>query len=366
MFGAAQGLSYPLFSLMMQKQGMSPAMIGLSAAMMPIGLIVSAPLVPVGVRLFGGRALAVAAAVAAAFCFLAIGYLQNWFGWFVVRFLIGFAINPLYILGEVWALSMAPPSQRGRVMGVFNTLMAVGYASGPLVLTLVGVGGWTPFVVAIVGFLACASVLRIIPDLPGFEDDGQSSTGLFGFAALAPALLLAVLVSAATQQSSSALLPIFGASHGLPEAMLAAMLTTMSIGNILLQIPLGLAAERVGGRAMILFCAAATATCAMLLSVLIETPFIWPVLGVMGAVGYGVYTMALVELGTRFNGSLLVAGNSAFAVMWGLGGIVGPPTSGMVMQAVGPIGLPAVMVTLNVALLVFALYRATARRKRAA
>ena len=42
MFGAAQGLSSPLFTLLMQKQCMSPGLIGLSAAMMPLGLILSA------------------------------------------------------------------------------------------------------------------------------------------------------------------------------------------------------------------------------------------------------------------------------------------------------------------------------------
>ncbi len=61
MFGAAQGLSYPLFSLLMQKQGMSPAMIGLSAAMMPLGLIASAAFVPAAVRFVGARNLASAA-----------------------------------------------------------------------------------------------------------------------------------------------------------------------------------------------------------------------------------------------------------------------------------------------------------------
>jgi len=124
-------------------------------------------------------------------------------------------------------------------------------------------------------------------------------------------------------------------------------------------------AERVGGRTMILFCATATATCAVLLPLLIDTSLIWVVLVVMGAVGYGVYTMALVELGNRFNGSLLVAGNAAFALMWGLGGIVGPPSSGLVMQSFGPIGLPAVLLSLNLALLAFAFYRAAARKRSA-
>ena len=122
--------------------------------------------------------------------------------------------------------------------------------------------------------------------------------------------------------------------------MLAALVMALSLGNIVLQIPLGLLAERFGGRAMIVFCALATAVCAALLPLLITTPVIWLVLLVMGAVGYGVSTMALVELGSRFKGTMLVSGNAAFALMWGAGGIVGPPSAGVLMQAIGPLGLP--------------------------
>lgn len=283
MFGAAQGLSYPLFTLLMQRQGMSPALIGLSAAMMPVGLILSASFVPAAVRLFGARNLAVGSSLIGALCFLGIGYLQDWVAWFVIRFFVGLVINPLYVLGEVWALSLAPPSRRGRVMGVFNALMGAGYAAGPLILITVGASGWPPFIAAIAGFAFCALILRAVSSkLTGFEDDGQPASDLFGFARLAPALLLAVLVSAAVQQSTYALIPVFGAGYALPEAKLAALVTALSAGNILLQIPLGLMAERFGGRAMIVFCALATAACALSLPVLITTPLVWPVLVVMG------------------------------------------------------------------------------------
>jgi hypothetical protein len=69
MFGAAQGLSYPLFTLIMQRQGLSPALIGTSAAMMPLGLILSASFVPWAVRRFGARNLAVACALIGAAAF---------------------------------------------------------------------------------------------------------------------------------------------------------------------------------------------------------------------------------------------------------------------------------------------------------
>jgi MFS family permease len=367
-FGVAQGLSYPLFTLLMQQQGLSPATIGLSAAMLPLGLILSASLVPKAVRVFGARALAVSCALLGSLCFFAIGYLQDWVAWFVIRFLLGFIINPLYILGEVWALALAPPARRGRVMGVFNTLMGAGYAAGPLALAIIGINGWPPFLVGIGGFAACAAVLFMVSaGLPGFEgprhaDEGEEKVGgVLWFAALAPALLFAVLVSSATQQSVYSMLPVFGAGYGLAAAAIAAFITTLSAGNVLLQIPLGLAAERFGGRTMVVFCAMTTAICALLLPSTVLTPFIWPLLTLMGGVGYGIYTMALVELGGRFSGLALVAGNAAFALMWGLGGIVGPPVAGTLMEAVGPIGLPLVITGLTGALVGFALYRAARR-----
>lgn len=363
MFGAAQGLSYPLFTLLMQRQGMPPALIGLSAAMMPLGLILSAPLVPRLVATFGARRLAVGCALFGALCFVAIASLQNWVAWFGLRFVLGFVINPLYVLGEVWALALSPPERRGRMMGVFNALMGAGYAVGPLAMTVVGTQGWPPFLVAISGFIACAFILQLVSrKLSGFEADGEPASGLVGFARVAPALLLAVLVSAACQQSTYSLMPIFGSAYGLAESVLPALVTALSFGNIVLQIPLGLAAERVGARSMIIACACMTGLCMALLPTIVLTSWVWPVLVVLGGVGYGVYTMALVELGNRFRGSALVAGNAAFALLWGAGGIVGPPVAGGAIQLVGPVGLPAVIVTLSSILVAFALWRSATRR----
>jgi MFS family permease len=223
---------------------------------------------------------------------------------------------------------------------------------------LVGSTGWPPFLVGISGFIGCAVVLALVSGrLTGFKDDNKTG-GLLWFAAVAPALLIAVGVSAATQQSTYALMPVFGAAHGLAEPAQAALITALSLGSILLQIPLGLAAERVGGRPMIVVCAAATAACALLLTPLILTSAVWPMLVIMGGVGYGVYTMALVELGTRFRGQGLVAGNAAFALMWGVGGIVGPPGSGFAIEVLGPLGLPATIAGLSGALVAFVLWRA--------
>lgn len=360
-FGVAQGLSYPLFTFLMQKQGMSAGSIGLSAAMTPLGLMTSSLFVPALVRLFGARGLAVASAVSAALLFLFIGAMQNWFAWYPARFLIGLAVNPLYILGEVWLIALAPPARRGRLLGIFNAVTGAGYASGPLTLAVLGTEGWPPFMVGILGFTACAAILYLAANRFDRFDDGVNHGGALHFWLVAPTLLLAVTVAAATQQSMYSLLPIFGMGYALGEATISTLISVMSVGNIVLQIPLGMMAERFGGRRMILACAAANMAGALLLPLIVTTPLQWPVLLVMGGVGYGVYTMALVELGNRFSGSALVAGNAAFGLMWGAGGIIGPPGSGLAMQMIGPAGLPAIVVMLSVILIVFSVVRSRLR-----
>lgn len=362
-FGVAQGLSSPLFTFLMQKQGISPSAIGLSAAMTPLGLMVSSLFVPALVRLLGARTLAVGGTVSAALLFLFIGLSQNWLAWYPARFLIGLAVNPLYILGEVWLIGLAPPARRGRILGVFNAITSAGYASGPLSLALLGAEGWPPFLVGIFGFTGCAMILSVTAKGLTRFDDGERHGSALHFWRMAPALLLAVTVASATQQSMYSLLPVFGSGYRLTEATLATLISVMSVGNIVLQIPLGLIAERVGGRPMIIACALTTMIGALLLPVIVTTPLQWPLLLVMGGVGYGVYAMALVDLGNRFSGSALVAGNAAFGLMWGVGGMVGPVSAGFFMQILGPVGLPAMIAALSAVLIAFSTFRSFVRRR---
>src|SRR3712207_6105028 len=80
-FAIAQGLSYPLMSFILDRQGTPPSLIGLSAAMTPLGLIVSAAFIPALARRFGGAATALVCAVSAALLFLLVGWTANVWAW---------------------------------------------------------------------------------------------------------------------------------------------------------------------------------------------------------------------------------------------------------------------------------------------
>ncbi|MET2826330.1 MFS transporter [Mesorhizobium shangrilense] len=359
-FAIAQGLSYPLLSFILQRQGESPAMIGLSAAMTPIGFIVSSPLIPALARRFGAGRTALTCAVLSAIVLALIGWTQNVYLWFPLRFLIGMVTNPLYVLSEIWVIALAPPARRGRLMGVYSTIISAGFAAGPLCLLAVGTEGWPPFLVGISAFVLCGICLvSVLPRLPKVGEAGHR-VSVLGFVPLAWLLLFSVVVAAGFEQGVLALLPVYGTHYGITETRMSALLSVMIAGNIAMQVPLGLLAERLTARLVRLICIAITVLGCALLPVLIETPLIWPMVFVWGAVSYGIYTMSIIELGDRFTGSTLIAGNAAFALMWGVGGISVPPLTGSTMDVLGAGGLP---LTLGLLCLALAVASVVGRRK---
>jgi MFS family permease len=342
-FAIAQGLSYPLLSFILERQGTSSALIGLSAAMTPLGMIASASVIPSLGRRFGAGTTALTCAGLAAMLLALIGWTQDLLLWFPLRLLLGAAITPLFVLSEVWVLALAPPSRRGRVIGIYTAIIGAGFAAGPLSLIVVGTQGWPPFLVGITAFIFCGICLAsVLPRLPTV-DDGGTEASVWSFVTHAPVLLLAVIVAAAFEQGTLSLLPIYGLRYGLGEASMSALLSVLIAGNIALQVPLGLAVDWLAPRSLLIACSVGTALGCLMLPFVIGTALQWPLVLVWGALSYGIYTVALVELGERFSGSMLVAGNAAFALTWGLGGLAGPPATGAVMDAAGIQGLPVTL-----------------------
>jgi MFS family permease len=352
-FAVAQGLTYPLLSFILERQGTTPGLIGLSAAMTPLGFIVSAPFIPALARRVGGARLAILCSILAALTLIAIAWTQEVWAWMPLRFLLGFFANPLYVISETWLISITPAPRRGRIMGLYSSIVSGGFAIGPLSLGLVGTQGWPPFMIGIVAFLLCGLiVLAVVPRLPTMPQEGQA-TSVGGFFALAPLLLFAVFAAAAFEQVLLSLFAVYGAALGSAEERIASLITCFVAGNAVLQILLGRVAEQFGSTRTMLFCALASLAGCLLLPSIFNSGLVWPLVFVWGGVSFGLYTVSLIQLGERFTGQALIAGNAAFAFVWGIGGIVGSPATGLAMQLIGHQGLPLSLGLLCGVLVVF-------------
>jgi MFS family permease len=352
-FAVAQGLTYPLLSFILERQGTTPGLIGLSAAMTPLGFIVSAPFIPALVRRVGGTRLAILCSILAALTLVGIALTQEVWAWMPLRFLLGFFANPLYVISETWLISITPAPRRGRIMGLYSSVVSGGFAIGPLSLGMVGTQGWPPFMIGIAAFVVCGLiVLAVVPRLPEMPHEGEA-TSVGGFFALAPLLLFAVFTAAAFEQVLLSLFAVYGTALGSAEERIASLITCFIAGNAVLQILLGRVAEQFSSRGTMLFCALASLAGCLLLPSTFNSWLIWPLVFVWGGVSFGIYTMSLIQLGERFTGQALIAGNAAFAVVWGIGGIVGSPATGLAMQLIGHQGLPSSLGLLSCVLTVF-------------
>jgi MFS family permease len=336
----AMGVLYPLLSFILERQGTTPGLIGLSAAMTPLGFIVASAFTPAAVRLVGDAWLAILCSILTALTLVAIAWIEDVWAWMPLRFLLGFFSKPPYVICETWLISITPPPRRGRIMGLYSSIVSAGFAIGPLSLGLVGTEGWPPFMIGIAAFLLCGLILlAVVPRLPKVAHEGEA-TSLTGFFALAPLLLFAVFAAAAFEQTLISLFPVYGAALGSGEARIASLIACFIAGDAALQIVLGRMAERFGSARTMLFCALASVAGCLALPWAFDSWLVWPLLFVWGGVSFGIYTMALVQLGERFTGQTLIAGAAAFSLVWGIGGIAGSPATGLTMQLIGHQGLP--------------------------
>ena len=356
-FAVTLGLTYPLLSLVLERQGVDSAMIGLNAAMAPLGLIVSAPLIPILVGRSGPWPVAMVCTLGAALMLFLLGATQNLWLWFPLRFLLGVSISGLFVVSETWINQLAPTHARGRVMGLYTTVLAAGFACGPFLLAVIGSAGWRPFLIGIAVILSVLPILVAVRNgVPHFGEEERPS--LAAFLPLAPALLAIVGVMAFFDAAGLALLPVYGLRHGLDEATTSLAVGVLVIGNVVFQFPVCWLADRWSRRWLLLALALLTvAGCFLLPLVVAGSLWLWPFLFVWGAMAFGVYPIALAELGDRFSGSLLLAGNAAFALMWGVGGMVGAPLAGGAMHLFGPEGLPATLALAYIGLALLALLR---------
>lgn len=317
--------------------------------MTPLGMVVAALTSRWALSRFGGLVLANVSLVASAACLLAIKAVPVPLLWLPLRFLIGAFVAWIFIITETWINQMAPDRLRGRIVGLYSTALAIGFGVGPAILLLVGTRGWAPFVLGagctLVGVVPLLTARARLP-----RPRRREAVRLRAFARAAPLLLVCVGAAALADQTTMALLPVFGLRSGLSEHETTLLLVAMIAGAVGLLYPVGWLADRLPFRFAAAGCAATTAALAALLPLATSEHFLlWPLMFLWGGAYYGVYVLALIALGNRFTGDSLVAGNAAFGVTWGLAGLLGPVAIGGAMSGVGPVGLPASLAALFLA-----------------
>ena len=340
--GIAIGLGMPLLTVILESRGVSASMIGANTAVAGLASIAAAPLAtPLAVR-FGVVWTMLSMILLGALAFIGFHFASAFWMWFPLRAALHVALTVLFILSEFWISTSAPPHRRGFVLGLYATVLSLGFAGGPWLFAQMGSQGFLPFGVtfALVA-IAAIPVLAAWRESPVIHADGdEEKTGFVRFIWLVPTATAAVLVFGAVETGGFALFPVYGARIGYSEADAALLLSMIGLGNVMLQIPIGMLSDRIRDRRHLLLACAIVglAGTTLMPSLAANWHIMAGLLFVWGGVVAALYTIGLAHLGSRLSGRDLASANAAFVLCYGLGMVLGPQAIGIGMDLFGTNG----------------------------
>lgn len=362
--GVAVGLSFPLLSFLMEQRGYSSTLIGANTAMAGVASIITVPFVnPLARRIGLVNTLVLAAFVAAAslvgfFMFPSIA------AWFALRVSFHGAITASFILSEYWINVSAPEKRRGLVLGIYGSVLSLGFATGPALLAVMGTGDYLPFATGAIIILASTIPALLAHRRQPKSNAEPASRSVIRYIWLVPLATAAAFVFGAVEQAGLALFPVYGARTGYDVTQVSLLLMVLAFGNVALQLPLGLISDRMKDRRWLLFgCALTGAVGVAILPWAVHTPslliagmFVW------GGVTTGMYTVGLAHLGSRLKGPDLAQANAAFILCYAIGMVIGPQAAGILMDIWDPHGFAVALSGMFTAYLVLVLARRNRKR----
>ncbi|HEY9094719.1 MAG TPA: MFS transporter [Hydrogenophaga sp.] len=351
----------PYLILRLHSQGVSTSVAGLFAAIGWVGVFVMTPFASALTQRLGRRPtlwLAALVPVLAIGGFLLTPSLP-W--WFAFNFVAGMASGLRWVLAEAVVAEFAPPFQRGRAIGFFETMVGMTFVLGPALLAWMGAQNahvmWLSLALSAVGL--CWSLA--IPALPPAPDLHHAKVGLAGVwhALRAHPLTMAIgLVSGFFESGITSILPLYGVSLGLAAAAAALLVSSSGLGSALTMLPAGMLADRMAQhpqqrfgdafaarRLVMKGCAAATLVATLLIPMVAGVPWLAaPVAFVWGGAGGCLYTMVMIDIGSREQGITLVNSTAVLVLSYTLGGVLAPAIGAAALQWAPTLGFPALLI----------------------
>jgi len=351
--------------LKMDAAGFSTEMVGLVMAAYFGGLLAGSIY---GKRLIGEvghiRAFAGFAAIIAAVT-LAYPMVFNAVSWAILRFVGGFCIAGLFAAMESWLNERSDNAIRGQVLSIYMAVNYMAIMAGQLMINLWDVGAVDGFIMAaLLTSLSLVPVVLTRVQAPSLEDIEP-----LAFRALYRASPLAVVgsgIAGMVMGSYYAMGAVFADSQGFEVFEVSLFMSSVILGGMVLQWPIGRVSDRFDRRTVLLcvLCVAALACAGGVAATVARVPLpVFLGLGVvMGGAMTTIYPICVAQAFDYLPRSRYVAASSGLMLAYALGATAGPVTSAFAMGALGPVALFGFIGTVAALFAAFVVYRMAARR----
>ncbi|MCO5092947.1 MFS transporter [Bosea sp. (in: a-proteobacteria)] len=329
--------------LKMALEQMPPLLIGLVGSAYSVGFLAGCFVVPAFIRRVGHiRAFAVFSALQAVFTLsFALTPLDLWGA---ARLGMGFAGAGHAICIETWISGQAKPGQRGRLFGFYQILNRLALIGSQIGVGYVALQSHDIFLLASAAF-SIALIPVGMTHAKGPESGKVISVRLNTMWQYAPASVIGCLYTGLMGATLTNIVPAYGILIGLDQAWAILLTAGIQIGALLLQWPLGLLADRVESRKIMLGAAISVLLCSMALGTVIwlALPYarfwLFGLFALIGAGAMPIYAVAVAHAYFRLGPERALGLSAQLLFLWATGSAIGPLVSTTFMQVIGPQGL---------------------------
>lgn len=330
----------PLKMALAQK---APLLIGLVGSAYSVGFLTGCFVIPAFIRRVGHiRAFAVFAALQAAFTLsFAMTPIDIWG---ISRLGMGFAGAGHAICIESWISGQAKAGQRGRIFGMYQILNRLALIGSQIGTGYVSMQSNDIFLLA-----SAAFSLALIPvgmtKAKGPESGEVISVRLNTIWQYAPAAFIGCLYVGLMGGALTNVAPAYGILIGLDQKWAILLTAGIQIGALVLQWPLGLLADRVESRKIMLSATASVVLCTLALGAVLwfalphSRLWLFGLFALIGAGSMPIYTVAVAHAYFRLGRERALGLSAQLLFLWATGSAIGPLVSTAFMQVMGPQGM---------------------------
>ena len=350
----------PLLLLRLKGDGVSTALAGVFVATGWLGIFAMTPFASAITQRLGRRPSLWLAAFVPLLVISGFIFSSSLTVWFACIFIEGMAAGLRWVLAEAVVAEFSPAHQRGRNVGIFETMVGTTFVLGPLVLAWAGAQSDAALWIAL-GFTALGLAWSLlIPRVPVAADAHSARVGLSGVwhALRAHPLIMTVgFVGGFFESGLTSILPLYGLALGLGATLAALLVSASGLGSAIMMLPAGVLADRMShhperrwgdGRAarltLMRVCAMVTFLATLVIPFVAGTPWLAaPVAFLWGGAGGCLYTLAMIDIGSREDGITLVNSTAVLVLSYTLGGVLAPALGAAALQWAPTFGFPALL-----------------------
>ena len=330
----------PVLAVRLQTAGVSATAIGGFAMLAFASVALLVPVVPhVFARIGVGRAYRIGLGMELLSC---LGYLltDDYAAWCALALMAGIGAAAAWNATEALIAHNVPATHRGRLTGLYQTVLGCAMAVGPMLPSVLGLDPRQANGVA-AGGLALGLALALAPSVARLKaaHEGAQTMGLAAAWRHRPLLVWAALVGGVFEVGLGSVTTAYGSQLGMSLAAATSIAGALGMGSFLLQYPTGWLADHVATQRLFTGAAVILVLASLAFGQAHQWPqLIWLCAAAWGAVGGALYTLTMIRVAHDFADTSAVAGTSAMIAGYTAGGALGPLISGAVIDHFGAIG----------------------------